>query len=126
MFKEKGKKGQKAEGQEVSSFISKTTRPQVSQKQNDLTMYCGLNLSTPDLCTLTYLDTSLFNLNKPIFLACIYMQPNRTSAENHKFNENLREKISSFCDYGDIILRGDFNARTSRLQVYIADDEFKK
>ena len=40
--------------------------------------------------------------------------------------ENLLEEIISFCDYGDIILMGDFNERTLRLLDCIANDENSK
>ena len=59
-------------------------------------------------------------------MACIFMQSNRTRAENHKFYDNLYEKFSSFCDSGNIILNGDFNTRTQILQDYIAVDNNSK
>ena len=61
------------------------------------------------------LNSSFFNLPKDIFLCFIY-DPPENSSYTHSLNEDILEliekDISKFSTCGNIILAGDFNART--------------
>ena len=62
------------------------------------------------------LDKSFFNLEKDIYVCSVYIPPsNSTFCSSYKGNDpfdELQQQISFYSRKGDIILNGDFNART--------------
>ena len=67
------------------------------------------------------LDSKLFNLEKPLYIASVYIPPNKGSAI--KFFSRLLDDILHYTNLGDIILTGDFNARTSTLPDFVLHDD---
>lgn len=70
------------------------------------------------------LDKRFFNLPNNIYLGTIYFSPR--SYENSKSEDYIAElenDVAHFSCKGDVIIQGDFNARTGSLQEFIFDDE---
>ena len=69
------------------------------------------------------LDSKLFNLEKPLYIASVYLPPNKGSAINDEFFSRLLDDILHNTNLGDIILTGYFNARTSTLPDFVLHDD---
>jgi exonuclease III len=74
------------------------------------------------------LDKNFFGFQKDI-LICVLYYPPITSSYSKKLNLNLfdyiEKDIISLCKNSDIIVCGDFNARTGIQDVYIIQDDSK-
>jgi len=70
------------------------------------------------------LDKKFFNLPNNIYLGTVYFSPTAyESSKGEDYIANLEKDIFDFSSVGDIIVQGDFNARTGILQEYINNDE---
>ena len=69
------------------------------------------------------LDSLFFNLEKPLYIASVYIPPNRGSTFNNEFYSKLLNDILHYNNLGNIILTGDFNARTGTLLNYVFHDD---
>ena len=61
------------------------------------------------------LDKSFFHLEDDIFICSVYIPPNNSSREKTRDFDaftSLEEHIVKYCAYGQVILCGNFNART--------------
>ena len=73
------------------------------------------------------LDKSFFNLPKNIYLGTIYFsQSIYENSKGEDYIADLEQDIVDFSMNGDIIIQGDFNARTGILQEFIKDDDNSK
>ena len=69
------------------------------------------------------LKKEFFQIDKDIYLGTVYLSPgNYEKSQNADYMMELEEEISRFSTKGNVILQGDFNARTGNLQEYILFD----
>ena len=73
-------------------------------------------------CMWIKLDSSMFGLDRDIFLGVIYLKPTTCVDARGKLFENLENDIVKYKSQGDIILSGDFNSRTGIEPDYILND----
>ena len=70
------------------------------------------------------LDRKVFSLNKDIFICCVYIPPQGSVMHIGKeYFETLQSEMLYYSVLGDVILLGDFNARTGGLQDFIKYDD---
>lgn len=72
------------------------------------------------------LDKKYFGLSKDVYLSCLYLPPENSSLFSW-YNVNILDfiemDITRYMRSGDILLCGDFNARTRNLADYIVNDD---
>ena len=69
------------------------------------------------------LKGNLFGIHSDIFLAAVYLPPLQSQRKaGEDILSVLEEKIHKFSKQGQIILLGDFNARTGTLNGFIEND----
>ncbi|XP_078659029.1 uncharacterized protein LOC144904189 [Branchiostoma floridae x Branchiostoma belcheri] len=71
------------------------------------------------------LDKRLFNHDKDIYLASVYISPKGSTVHSNRTYEIfdiLEEEIAYFNDLGEILVGGDFNARVGTIPDYIEND----
>jgi hypothetical protein len=61
----------------------------------------------------------LLNLQNDLYLCGIYIPPEKTTYFDTEIFDNLENEITSFSEKGDVMLVGDFNARTGKLNDFI-------
>jgi hypothetical protein len=69
------------------------------------------------------LDKTLLGLSKTTFLGICYIKPYSTKEESELIFTKLQSEILKFKEQGELLICGDFNARTSGLNDYIQNDE---
>ena len=65
----------------------------------------------------------LFNVEKPLYIATVYIPSNRNSTFNNEFYSKLLGDILHYNNLGNIILTGDFNAHTGTLLDFVFHDD---
>lgn len=78
-----------------------------------------------DFCMCLKLDKHFFSLNEDLYIIVVYVPPEGASLYNvHNKNpfEEVQNIISKFSNLGQILLIGDFNARTSQLKDFCDSD----
>ena len=73
------------------------------------------------------LDKTYFDLQSDIYLATIYLSPEKYEKQKNKnYIEQLENEIVKFSELGDIMLQGDLNARCGHLQdqLFTGKDNF--
>ena len=78
--------------------------------------------NTEDILVWLKLERSFFSLATDLYLGNVYVVPETSVYLCHDVFNVLRDDISSFQNRPDILVCGDYNARTNTLQDYI--DEF--
>ena len=70
--------------------------------------------SSSDICVWIHFDKAYFGLTRPLYIACVYIPPICSShrALNDNYFDVLESEIARFSLNADIMLCGDFNART--------------
>ena len=68
------------------------------------------------------LDRTYFNFQKDIYLGTVYLSPSNFERGNSVDLIN-RVEMLHFSQRGDIVVQGDFNARTGDMQETISDDD---
>ena len=61
----------------------------------------------------------MLNLQNDLYLCGIYIPPEKTTYFDTEIFDNLENEITSFSAKGDVMLVGDFNARTGKLNDFI-------
>ena len=70
------------------------------------------------------LDKTFFNFQKDIYLGTVYLSPSNFERSNSvDLIGELEVEMLHFLQKGDIIVQGDFNARTGNMQETISDDD---
>ena len=64
----------------------------------------------------------LFRGQDDLFLACVYMNPHKSNADDTKKFQVLQDEVMKFQAKGRIILTGDLNARIGKTPDYILPD----
>ena len=67
------------------------------------------------------LSRKMFGFEKDVYMCTVYNNPNCRATENCAFLQ-LQRDVEHFSKLGDILLNGDFNARTGNLNDYIKHD----
>ncbi|XP_077862562.1 uncharacterized protein LOC144344539, partial [Saccoglossus kowalevskii] len=112
----KNKKAWRSSGG-ISIFIRNSIREgiQIIPTRNSYTIWCKLR-------------KKFFHLEKDVYIGTTYIPPKNSSYYNQNNNdpyEELHNEIQEFKMKGNIIIQGDFNARTKELEDIIIDDEDK-
>ena len=70
------------------------------------------------------LNKSQTGLDDDIYICTVYLKPrtSSTSPEQDKIFESLRNSVYDFSQKGQVVLMGDFNARTAELNDFVALD----
>ena len=69
------------------------------------------------------LDKSFFELDKDLCLGTVYIiSPNTSQVIEQELLHDIESEIVSFTLKGDVILQGDFNARTGSMQEFAVHD----
>jgi endonuclease/exonuclease/phosphatase (EEP) superfamily protein YafD len=61
----------------------------------------------------------LLNLENDLYLCGIYIPPEKKTYFDTEIFDNLENEITSFSAKGDVMLVGDFNARTGETNIYL-------
>ena len=70
------------------------------------------------------LDKTYFNFQKDIYLGTVYLSPpNYEGNSSEDLIGELEEEMFLFSQKGDIIVQGDYNARTGDIQETVLDDD---
>ena len=70
------------------------------------------------------LDKTYFNFQKDIYLGTVYLSPSNFERSNSvDLIGELEVEMLHFSQRGDIVVQGDFNARTGGMQETISDDD---
>ena len=69
------------------------------------------------------LDTSFFDLDKDLYLGTVYISPNTSQVIDQELLDDFESEIVNFTLKGDVILQGDFNARTGSMQEFAVHDD---
>ena len=69
------------------------------------------------------LDKSFFELDKDLYLGTVYISPNTSQVINQELLDDIESEIVNFTLKGDVILQGDFNARTGSMQEFAVHDD---
>ena len=64
------------------------------------------------------LDKSFFDLDKDLYLGTVYISPNTSQVIDQELLDDIESEIVNFTLKGDVILQGDFNARTDSMQEW--------
>ena len=68
---------------------------------------------------------SLFCTNNDVHLGIVYLPPDKSKYFNESDLSDLHDKISSICsNHPNVLIAGDWNARTAELRVYFEQDNF--
>ena len=67
------------------------------------------------------LDAHFFGFERDVYFCIVYIKPNATRSPNSALLQ-LEKDIARFSKFGNIVLVGDFNARTGQLDDFIKDD----
>ena len=65
-----------------------------------------------------------FRQKRDIYIGTVYLKPYKNNNDNSKKNLDLFEEIFSFQEKGEVIVQGDFNARTNVDDDTIAVDKY--
>ena len=98
----------------LAIFIKNTIRPGVKLKPASQSDYQWV-----------YLDKSFFNFSKNVYICFVHDAPDYTGYSRRKAIETLQllqRDILNFRESGEIVLAGDFNARTTNVSDFINDD----
>ena len=68
------------------------------------------------------LDKSFFELGKDLYLGTVYISLNTSQVIEQELLHDIESEIVSFTLKGDVILQGDFNARTGSMQEFAVHD----
>ena len=68
------------------------------------------------------LDKSFFELGKDLYLGTLYISPNTSQVIEQELLHDIESEIVNFTLKGDVILQGDFNARTGSMQEFAVHD----
>ena len=68
------------------------------------------------------LDKSFFDLDKDLYLGTVYISPNTSQVIDQELLDDIESEIVNFTLKGDVILQGDFNARTGSMQEFAVHD----
>ena len=71
-------------------------------------------------------DKSFFNFQRDLYVCLAYIPPNQSSYTQNLPNDlldDLEKEISHYSTCGDVMICGDFNARTAASPDYIVNDE---
>ena len=68
------------------------------------------------------LDKSFFELGKDLYLGTVYISPNTSQVIEQELLHDIESEIVNFTLKGDVILQGDFNARTGSMQEFAVHD----
>ena len=67
---------------------------------------------------------TFFNLQKDIYLGTVYLSPSNFERSNSEdLIGELEVEMLRFSQKGDIVVQGDFNARSGDMQETISDDD---
>ena len=69
------------------------------------------------------LDKSFFDLDKDLYLGTVYISPNTSQVIDQELLDDIESEIVNFTLKGDVILQGDFNARTGSMQEFAVHDD---
>ena len=69
------------------------------------------------------LDKSFFELDKDLYLGTVYTSPNASQVIDQELLDDIEREIVNFTLKGDVILQGDFNARTGSMQEFAVHDD---
>ena len=96
-------------------------------------MYCkpGIRKAITHIQSSTFsiwlkLDKYTLGLQKTIFLCFCYIKPYQNKEESELIFNRLQSEILKFKQEGEVLISGDFNARTGGLQDFVANDDIKK
>ena len=68
------------------------------------------------------IDKSIFNSSKDLFLCGVYIPPIKSPYFDEEIFENLETDVLHYSQKGNVMLLGDFNARTSKLEDFISKE----
>ena len=68
------------------------------------------------------IDKSISNSQKDLFLCGVYIPPIKSTYFDQEIFENLEADILHYSQKGNVMLLGDFNARTSKLEDFISHE----
>ena len=66
---------------------------------------------------------SFFELDKDLYLGTVYISPNTSQVIDQELLDDIESEIVNFTLKGDVILQGDFNARTGSMQEFAVHDD---
>ena len=115
----------------ISPFVIKAKkRKRRGRPSGGIAVYCKPNISKSisilqksSFSIWLKLEKSTFGLSKPIFLCFCYIKPYISKDESELIFTKLQTEILKFKEQGEILVCGDFNARTSGLSDFIQNDE---
>jgi hypothetical protein len=68
------------------------------------------------------IDRTILNLTKDLFVCGVYIPPEMSPYFDDEIFEELENDIVNFSKKGNIMLLGDFNARTSNLKDFVSKE----
>ena len=68
------------------------------------------------------ISKNILNSNSDLFLCGIYIPPENSKYFENSIFDELEKEINTYSSKGDIMLTGDFNARTSTHEDFISND----
>ncbi len=74
-------------------------------------------------CMWIRLDSDFFGLENDLYMGIIYLRYTEDAKTRDLYFEQLDDDIVKFRSMGDIVLTGDFNARTSTTPDYVINDQ---
>ena len=93
----------------------------VNQKLSEGVSYVSTKNKNAIWCKL---DKTYFNFQKDIYLGTVYLSPSNFERSNSvDLIGELEVEMLHFSQRGDIVVQGDFNARTGGMQETISDDD---
>ena len=111
------KKFRKSSGKKVSGGIALYVNRRIKEgvkyiaTKNENILWCKL-------------DKHFFQIERDIFLGSLYFSPNNyEKANNQDYLSDLEQEIINFSYNGDIILQGDYNARTGLMNECVLYDD---
>ena len=79
-------------------------------KQSKNTLWCKIS-------------KNVLNLNSNLYICGVYISPEKSRYFENEIFDELEKDIASFSSKGNIMLLGDFNARTGTLEDFISKDK---
>jgi hypothetical protein len=88
----------------------------------------GIHLlnSNSKYCMWVRLDCNFFGFEKDLYYGIIYLRSTEDRKSRDLYFEQLDNDIVKYRSMGDIVITGDFNARTSTTPDYIINDHYDK
>ncbi|CAB3994131.1 Hypothetical predicted protein [Paramuricea clavata] len=68
------------------------------------------------------IDNTILNSTKNLFICGVYIPPERSSYFDEDIFHNLENDVVYFSKKGNVMLLGDFNARTSKLEDFVSKE----